>query len=291
MTTVLIKKEKLQEIEVGGFRLGRHVEHDSRSWFFRKDTSGLTVNDVEHAMHIGIMNQGNTGKCTAEAATECLASDPFWSTLPSSAQGNLNDTWSDGFYSDEEKLDGNGTYPPTDDGSSGLTSAKVAKARGLISGYEHTFSADDALKALQLTPGSWGTNWKSGMDNVNTDTGQVKYSGTTRGGHELAIYKIVAKLEQVWFRQSWGPWGYHNLGLGWISFEDFESSLGDQGDMTFFTPLNQPAPTPKPGPTPVGTDIEKTFSAANAGIIDAWANSPHVWSKATAAAKAWKTGV
>lgn len=230
-------------------RLKRHINHDSRSALYRLNTAGLTVADVEWSMHIATMNQLATGKCTAEAATETLASDPFWGTLTAVQQGALNDRWSDAFYSDEESLDGDGPYPPNDNGSSGLTSAKVAKNLGLISGYEHTFTADDALKGLGLRPGSWGTFWKTGMDAVDTTTGQVKYTGSTRGGHELCIYKIVAKLEQVWFRQSWGAWGYRNLGLGWISFADFEKSLADQGDVTFFTPLNQPAPIPQP-PTP-----------------------------------------
>lgn len=240
-------------------RLKRHINHDSRSGLYPLPTAGLTVTDAEWAMHIATMNQLATGKCTAEAATETLASDPFWSTLTAEQQGALNDRWSDAFYSDEESLDGDGPYPPNDNGSSGLTSAKVAKNLGLISGYQHTFTADDALKGLSVGPASWGTLWKTGMDDVNTTTGQVKYSGTTRGGHELCLYKVVANLEQLWFRQSWGPWGYQNLGLGWISFADFEKSLADQGDVTFFTPLTKPTPTPAPQPPAPASDADYTF--------------------------------
>lgn len=245
-------------------RLKRHINHDSRSAQYRLPTDGLSIVDVEWAMHIHVMNQGDVGKCTAEAATEALASDPFWSTLDAAQQAALGDSWSNAFYSDEETLDGDGPYPPQDNGSSGLTSAKVAKARGLINGYQHTFTADDAIKGLGVSPASWGTLWKTGMDDVDTTTGQVKYSGTTRGGHELCIHKIVAKLEQVWFRQSWGLWGYQNLGLGWISFADFEKSLAEQGDVTFFTPLTKPAPTPQPPaptPAPVLDAADQTFIA------------------------------
>lgn len=252
-------------------RLKRHINHDSRSALYELDTAGLTVSDVEWGMHIGILNQGNTGKCTAEAATETLASDPFYSTLSTAQQGQLGDTWSDTFYSAEETLDGDGPYPPQDNGSSGLTSAKVAKSLSLISGYQHTFTADDALKGLSQSPASWGTLWKTGMDDVDTTTGQVKYTGTTRGGHELCIYKIVASLEQLWFRQSWGPWGYQNLGVGWISFDDFTKSLADQGDVTFFTPLNKPAPTPTPTPpptpAPTPTPGDVTLAMVMAGNI------------------------
>lgn len=248
-------------------RLKRNINHDSRSALYRTQTDGLSIVDVDWTKHIPLLNQGDTGKCTAEAATEALASDPFWSTLDAAQQATLNDTGSDAFYSAEETFDGDGPYPPNDNGSSGLTSAKVAQARGLISGYTHTFTADDALKAMQISPGSWGTLWKSGMDDVDTTTGQVKYTGTTRGGHELCIKKVVASLEQLWFWQSWGPWGYQNLGLGWISFDDFAKSLADQGDVTFFTPLNKPAPTPTP-PSPSPAPAPSPLDAIDQTFID-----------------------
>lgn len=260
-------------------RLKRRINHDPQSWDYKLDISGLSIADVEWSMHIPTMDQGSVGKCTAEAACENLASDPFWTTLPIETTTLLGDQWTDGFYSDEETLDGDGPFPPNDNGSDGLTSAKVAKARGLISGYTHTFTAEDALRGLQLSPFSWGTLWKTGMDNVDTVTGQVAYSGDTRGGHEMSAYKIVADLEQLWVRQSWGRWGYQGSGVFWISFADFEKSLADQGDATFFTPLSQPAPVPTPDPTPAAFPFAE---------VDPWADSPHVWRKATAAAKAYK---
>lgn len=267
-------------------RLKRQINHDERSELFTLDTSGLTIADVEWPMHIGTLNQGNTGKCTAEAATEALASDPFWSTLSAAQQATLNDKGSDDFYSAEETLDGDGPYPPQDNGSSGLTSAKVAKARGLISGYSHTFTADDAIKGLQISPASWGTLWKAGMDNVDTTTGQVKYTGASRGGHELCFYKVVVKLEQIWFRQSWGPWGYQNLGIGWISFADFALSLKDQGDVTFFVPLNKPAPVPAPvppAPIPTPSPAPDAVTAELIAAGDIWEKT--IFSRLTKAAR------
>lgn len=270
-------------------RLKRHIVHDSRSALYRLDTSGLTVADVEWRIDIARLNQQTTGKCTAESSCEVLGSDPFYATLLPDVASALNDTWTDGFYSDEETLDGDGPFPPNDNGSSGLTSAKVAKQRGLISGYQHTFTADDAIVGVRTGPACWGTLWKTGMDDVNTDTGQVKYSGTTRGGHELSIFKIVASLEQVWFHNHWGPWGYQNSGDGWISFSDFEKSLADQGDVTFYVPLSQPAPTPTPPPIPA-TTVSYQFAAADAATLDGWAAKRHCGLNKTAA-EAWKRGV
>lgn len=273
-------------------RLKRVIQHDPRSKRYRLNTSDLEIASVEWSLVIARLNQGDIGKCTAESACEVLGSAPIYSTLTADFSGTvLNDTWTSAFYSDEETLDGDGPYPPNDNGSSGLTSAKVAKARGLISGYTHTFTATDAIKGVQLSPACWGTLWKSGMDDVNTDTGQVKYSGAVRGGHELSVFKIVADLEQVWFHNHWGPWGYQNSGDGWISFADFEASLKDQGDMTFYTPLTQPAPTPQPAPSPTPTTATTITFASNAvTVLDSWAGNRHTGPNKAAAIE-WKTGV
>lgn len=269
-------------------RLKRVIQHDPRSKRYRLDTSGLAIASVEWPLMIARLNQGDIGKCTAESACEVLGSDPVFHTLPSLLP-RLDDTWTSAFYSDEENLDGDGPYPPNDNGSSGLTSAKIAKARGLISGYTHTFTADAAIKGLSLGPACWGTLWKSGMDNVNTDTGQVKYTGAVRGGHELSVFKIDATKEQVWFHNHWGPWGYQNSGDGWISFADFEASLKDQGDMTFYTPLTQPAPTPQPAPSPTPTTTI-TFASNAVTVLDTWAGNRHTGPNKAAAIE-WKTGV
>lgn len=265
-------------------RLKRRINHDIRSARYPLRTAGLDVADVDWALIIARLNQLQVGKCTAEAACELLGSLPFYYTLPAGVGKQLNDQWTDGFYSDEETLDGDGPFPPNDNGSDGLTSAKVAKNRGLISGYQHTFTALDALKGLQNYPAAWGTYWRSGMDNVNVDTGQVKYTGGVRGGHELSLFKVDAKLERVWFHNHWGAWGYHNTGDAWISFADFEASLADQGDVTFFVPLTEPAPTP----TPAVYSIR--FTGDTVAQLDAWAVKPHTGANRRAA-QDWLTGV
>jgi hypothetical protein len=230
-------------------RLKRGILHDPASRDYELDTAGLEIVDVEWPSHLpGPLDQGAVGKCTTEAAANDLASDPLWVTLPADVQQALltdPGAWTDAFYNDEENLDGDGPYPPNDNGSYGLTSAKVAQARGLIDEYRHTFSADAALKGLQLYPASWGTLWKTGMDDVNEDTGQIRYTGNTRGGHQMNLFKVDAAAEKVWGRQSWGAWGYQRLGVYWISFDDFAASLHDRGDVTFFIP-KPAASTPTP---------------------------------------------
>lgn len=257
--------------------LGRNIRHDPRSALHTFDTSALDLVDAEHAFHLSApMDQVNTGKCTAEAATEIFASDPFWPTYGPSVQSTFNDTFSDGFYHQETVEDPYpGTWPGIDTGSDGLTSAKVAKERGLIDSYQHTFSGEAARLALTKYPISLGMLWKDGCDNVNTSTGEITYTGSVRGGHQICGYKIEVALQRLWFHQSWGPWGYHNLGLMWMSFGMLDDVLGDQGDVTVFLPNGAPPPPPIPNPG----DADLALLAAG----NAW--EPWIFSRLTKAGK------
>ncbi|HUM06365.1 MAG TPA: hypothetical protein VLT90_12950 [Terriglobales bacterium] len=271
-------------------RLKRHICHDSRSWNYSLPTDGMTLQDKTWAMYMndGKLDQGNVGACTAETADELLASDPLFDTLDLATQQGVTSgaqDWPLAFYHDETADDDiSGTYPPNDTGSDALGMAKAALARGLISGYQHTFTAEDALLGLSnVGPFGWGTLWKTGMDNVDVDTGQVKYSGAVRGGHEISAYRIDVTNERVWCHNHWGAWGYQNGGTFWISFADFEKSLADQGDVVFFTPRTSPAPTPQPPAPPAPTSP----LAIAAKTLNPWSAEHHLGENARAAA-AWK---
>jgi hypothetical protein len=264
-------------------RLKRNIRHDSRSWNYRLDTAGMVLRDREWpcALVDGILNQGRIGACTAETVVELLASDPIYSTLDSVTQEAVTSgtqSWPLAFYHDETALDDiDGVYPGEDTGSNALGMGKAALARGLISGYQHTFTAESALLGLSnVGPFGWGTLWKSGMDSVEVSTGQVRYSGVTRGGHEISAYKIDTVNERVWCHNHWGQWGYQYGGTFWISFADFEKSLADQGDVVFFQPTTAPAPKPSP---------DGAFATASA-VLDPWARKSHVGDNKRAAS-AW----
>lgn len=268
-------------------RLKRNIKHDSRSWNYRLNTSGMTLVDKTWPMHMndGELDQGNVGACTAETANEMLASDPLFASLDSATQVAITtgmQAWPLAFYHDETAADDiSGTYPQEDTGSDALGMGKAAVARGLISGYQHTFTAQDALLGVSNTgPCGWGTLWKTGMDAVDTETGQVKYTGTVRGGHEITGFKIDVANERLWCHNHWGSWGYKDNGTFWVSFSDFEKSLADQGDAVFFTPKSAPAPTPTPVPV-------SAFARASV-VLDPWAASSHVGANRSAAL-AWKT--
>lgn len=233
--------------------LGRHVEHDPRSLDYLHKASGRMLVHVEHARHIPILDQGDVGSCTGNAATGALATEPLaLEDAIAAIMAELNEKYALGVYSDAEDVDGDGPYPPNDNGSSGLSVCKVLKARGLISGYRHATSLADALDALQDGPVLWGTNWKTGMDAVNPTTGLIKYTGSTRGGHELVLRgddpaALLVDGDNSW-NTSWGLDGRFK-----VSHSDLAKSLADQGDITIPIPLSQPAPTPTPAPVPTPT--------------------------------------
>ena len=269
--------------------LGRHVRHDDRSWDYRFDTSGLSVVSAKHTRRIPVLDQGQLGSCTGNAGIGCLGTDPFYSSLPGMTSPGVRSLIAMGgdaraevtlaglgtqvrytfdeagavaLYSDATKADDYpGQYPPDDTGSDGLTIAKVLQKAGEISGYTHTFTLDDALKALGVTPVITGVNWYSNMFDPDAD-GRVYPTGTIAGGHEFVVDEIDAANQRVWFTNSWGDsWGIG--GRAYLTFADWGDLLGQQGDVTIFTPLTQPAPTPTPPtPTPGANPADVALAAA-----------------------------
>ncbi len=241
-------------------RLGRHIMHDDRSKAYRFDTTGLILQSVRHTRRVPIFNQGAVGSCTSDAGIGCLGTDPYYDTLRSNIAGQvgpvttgvypLDEAGVLALYSAAETIDGDGPYPPNDNGSTGLSVAQALKNAGEISGYQHTFSLDDALKALTVTPFITGITWYNSMF-TSDPTGRVQPDGRTgiAGGHEIVADELVVEREEIWFTNSWGSgWGVN--GRFWMSFADYGTLLGMQGDVTIFTPLNQPAPIPTPVPVP-----------------------------------------
>ncbi|MEU5426826.1 C1 family peptidase [Streptomyces olivoreticuli] len=250
-----------------GGRLGRHVEHDprSRAYALSEDLLPGAYTSVVHTVRIPVLDQGDLGSCTGNAAEALVGSDPLYDTIPDTVAARpTGDTGTDeqqavALYAAASRLDGiQGQYPPTDTGSTGLAVAKATQKAGLISGYQHTFGLDATLKALSITPVIVGVNWYEGFDTPD-QTGLVSISGSVRGGHEFLLYGLDTSTQTVLARNSWGTnWGAS--GCFTFSFDDLGRLLAEQGDATVFVPLTSPAPTPAPAPTP--TDVDHALATA-----------------------------
>lgn len=242
-----------------GGSLGRHIQHDEQSRQYRFSVDLVpTINSVRHQRTSPILDQDltityqgqtydGTGSCTGNAATGDLGTQPL--TAPSSIV--LDETTALNIYSAATQIDGFGDpFPTNDRGSSGLAVAKVCQKQGYISGYQHCFSLNDMLKALQVTPVIVGTNWYDSMDapDVNGLVG-VSAQASVRGGHEYEAIGVDVQKQLIEFVNSWGAgWGIQ--GHFFMSYDTVTRLLGEQGDVTVFIPVTAPAPQPQPSPTP-----------------------------------------
>ena len=77
-----MKVIRIPEREVPGRRLGRHVRHDPRSLAYQvAAVDPATLTSVRHVRGIPVLDQGDLGSCTGNAAEGCLGSAPFLGTL------------------------------------------------------------------------------------------------------------------------------------------------------------------------------------------------------------------
>lgn len=242
-------------------RLGRHVLHDSRSLRYAFEASG-SVASARHHSNVPTFDQGQVGSCTGNAAVKCLSYDPFWAEASSTLTSDeaLDEALALDVYSAAETIDGDGPYPPNDNGSSGLSVAKVLKSRGWISGYQHALSLDAVLSALSAQPVIVGTEWTYDMFQPDA-SGQVRPTGPSQGGHEYVLDEVDAEGERVWLQNSWGDaWGQQ--GRAWLSWSDLGALLSRSGDCTVFSPSSAPAPQPSPTPAVPESALDEFVSAA-----------------------------
>jgi hypothetical protein len=257
-------------------RLGRIIDHDPRSRAYALPEASSFVS-VAWERNAPILDQGQLGSCTGNAAVGALATLPIWSALLE-ARGTLaiNEGLAVHVYSEAEILDGGAGLPNEDQGSSGLSVAKVCKSLGYISGYQHALSVEAAHTALHLGPFLVGTDWLSDMDSPGAD-GVVTATGTLRGGHEYLCREYDAKRDLWWFDNSWGPtWGV--AGRFAYDTHTFAALLSRQGDVTAFVPLDEPAPTPAPHAA-----LDAFDYALAAALPDGWAHGKHTGTNAKAA--------
>jgi len=216
-------------------RLGRHVHHDARSRHYALEDRNVAIASRVWVRRTGPFDQGNLGSCGGNAGGGLVMTDPLWK--PPRA---WTETEAVGLYSDATRLDViPGTYPPDDTGTTGLAVAKVLRARGLVSRYEHAFTLGALLEALSTQgPLLFGCNWYEGFDAPVPDQAAgalCVLSGNVRGGHEIELVGVDVKAQRVTFWNSWGAsWG--NGGEAAFDFETVERLLAEQGDAILCRP-------------------------------------------------------
>jgi hypothetical protein len=250
-------------------RLGRKIRHDPKSWGFAYPTAGLSIASVRWPRQVLIFDQGQVGSCTGNAGIGVLCTGDLWPMVPSTRY-TPDEAGAVNLYSDAESANGDGPYPPNDDGSDGLTVAKVLKSAGMISAYRHTFTINDALKALTQTPLMTGIAWYANMFTPDRE-GIVTPGGALAGGHEIVVDEYDARRGLVGFSNSWGV-GWGQAGRFYLDVEEYAKLLDDAGDVTALLPVH--APAPPPGPVP--DDVHADRALAQALRLHGWVGARHV---------------
>jgi hypothetical protein len=258
--------------------LGRNVTHDSRNLWYRHQRTAPVLVSVTHARNIPILDQGAVGSCTGNGEVGVLGCDPNFAAIPTGVL--LDEAEALMIYSGAESIDGDGPYPPNDNGSSGPSAAQAAKNLGLISGYVHCLSLADVLDALQTQAVSIGINWYDSFDNPpSSGLLTISPNASVRGGHEPMLRSIDVENKLVGGDNSWGEsWGVK--GSFTMGYATLERLLAEQGDGTVSVPLSSPAPVPVP-PVPPVPPIPTPTPVADADVAlwtadRAWAREHHV---------------
>lgn len=281
MTTRIIEQKHRP-----GQHLGRHVEHDPRSLRYAHGVlPKAAVKSVSWTRRIPILDQGQVGSCTGNAATGALGTDSAGRTATTSvtitAAGaaashglftpgvhKLDEAFAVALYSLATILDGiTGQYPPSDTGSTGIGVAKALQALGLAAAYTHAFSIAALNSALQTGPVLIGIDWYQSMFDPKAD-GQIVVDPASgvAGGHELELAAFDASAGEYEIDNSWAEsWGVQ--GRGYFTTASLTTLLAQQGDVTVPTWANSPQPTPTPVPTgATGAQVAAGIRAALSGL-------------------------
>ena len=141
-------------------RLGRCVEHDSRSWDFQARSVKKPPDiDVIWEDRAPVLDQWNLGGCVGWTGADILNTEIFKPVRDKcNAGAYFNDFNGKTFYHLSTVNDSIvGIYPPDDTGSSGLGLAKALKKVGYVTSYNHVFAWNSYLTWIAKQPLAVGT--------------------------------------------------------------------------------------------------------------------------------------
>jgi hypothetical protein len=218
-------------------KLGRIIVPDSRDSKFQikallpKELPGI---DYKYWWPNGWWgNQGNSPYCVAFSWTHWLAAGPI--TQKSSRIGGKTPYDTTYLYTEAQKVD---EWPGENyDGTSVRAGAKILKNSGYINGYNWAWDINTTVSTLlTLGPVVVGTSWYYDMFFPNKN-GVITATGEVMGGHAYLLDGVNVKKKLIRIKNSWGKdWGKN--GFAYISFDDMEKLIKDQGEVCLATEIN-----------------------------------------------------
>lgn len=237
---------------------GRRVHHDPVSRAYAAAPLALPKASWRHTMG-PVLNQARISGCTGWSGADILNSakaivarrrynaamnkaDPHGVGTPPGLRhmnGYLTDA--DGLFIYEQATQNDNlgwTYPPTDNGSTGLGVAKALKKLGVITSYQWTFDFATMLAVAATQPVMLGTLWTDQM--MEPDAKGVLHTGGAAAiakaanngeGHEYCLTGYNAVTHECRIRNHWTmQWGLSGDAL--IAATELEVLVIDnQGDV------------------------------------------------------------
>lgn len=254
------------------YRLGRNLHHDSASLSYAVGVLPKSAIVSRHwERQIPVLDQGNLGSCTGNASTGWIGTDnALRQGIQTLSDGTpVNEDLAIAIYGRATEIDPfEGTYPPDDTGSDGLSVAKVLQSMGLVASYTHAFSREALASALQSGSVLIGIEWYNSMFEPHSDGGiPVSLSSGLAGGHEVVVDQLEVvdqgDHDRYWITNSWSTsWGQQ--GRAFFTGKDIRTLLSRDGDVT--VPLVAVSPVPPPTP-PVDVDVQYW------SVAQAWAKA------------------
>lgn len=210
------------------YALGRKVNHDPRSFGFPAPKPS-THRPVKHRRYGKVISQGDVGSCVLSSGAHNLNTKPNHKARTKLFNQHDALDW----YAAATDIDPfPGTYPGEDTGTDANSAAKVFRARGLITSWQHCFGLDHVLATLQEKPVWLGITWDTSMFETDKD-GYLHPNGNAAGGHETLIVGDNAK-DTVLVLNNWGDdWGLK--GYYKLTYADLDAKLRDSGDAVVLT--------------------------------------------------------
>lgn len=238
-----INKKEKAENQTLPFELGRVIVEDVRDKKFPLSAKISTASSKTHKYwwdNGWWGDQGRTSMCVAYSWVHYLEDGPvtqyydkkrtFSSEFlhESVAPGKHQSLFKpDAIYHAAQKVD---AWPGENyKGTSVRAGAKVLKKLGVITEYRWASTLNEVIQAVLTTgPVVVGTWWYSDMFRPK-DKGLITATGTKSGGHAYLLNGVNVKKKLFRIKNSWGQdWGIK--GHAYISFDDFEKLLQDQGE-------------------------------------------------------------
>lgn len=232
-------------------RLGRKIQFDERS---RKYPIKEIIRVLEPVTKIWpcikVLDQGNEGSCVGHGIAHELIADP----VPCLS---VDHDYARMIYLEAQKIDEFPDTPP-EEGTSVLAGLQIVKSLGWCDEYRWSFTHLDTQLGIGYEgPGICGSNWYSGMEDVDSN-GFIHASGYVEGGHCFAFLGVNPAEEYFTILNSWGAWGIDGTGRAKISFSDYEKLRTEDGEMAFLVGRHdvgiQPIPPEPPPPVPPGPE-------------------------------------